>query len=67
MTTNEMLTWILNASYEQMLRKQRFAPIGDPFFHSDNTQVTGLWTEQFNLKREATGDNGVAASKSVGW
>lgn len=32
MTKQEMITWIDNASYEDLLRKWRFAPGGDPFF-----------------------------------
>ena len=29
----ELLDWIDGASYEQLLRRWRFAPAGDPFFN----------------------------------
>ena len=32
MTEQQMLDWVANASYLQLLSKMRFAPIGDPFF-----------------------------------
>jgi hypothetical protein len=67
MTNEEMMEWIRNASYAQMLAKQRFAPVGDPFFCTDNKQVCAFWDEQFKAKRAATGDNGVSASKAIGW
>ena len=55
-----------NADYEAMLRKQRHGPAGDPFFQM-NEETWAHWTQQFNAKRAATGDNGVGASKRIGW
>lgn len=33
--TPEQKSWIDNASYDQLLEKWRFAPVGDPFFQGD--------------------------------
>lgn len=53
-------------NYRGMLRRQRFAPLGSKFFTMDK-DTWEYWTEQFNAKRAATGDNGVADSKAIGW
>lgn len=67
MTNKAMLKWIENASYEDMLRKQRYAPLGDPFFDNSNHEICNAWNDAFIIKREETGDNGVGASKRIGW
>lgn len=38
MTEQQMREWIDNASYEELLRKWRFAPVGDPFFQGEMGQ-----------------------------
>ena len=53
-------------TYKEMLRKQRFCPAGDPFFQMTDEEWS-IWQEQYNRLREATGDNGVSASKELGW
>lgn len=54
--------WIDNASYEELLRKWRFAPIGDAMFQGETGEY---YTKVMKEKRENT--NHVSASKSVGW
>ena len=65
MTEQEMMDWIDNQDYESLLRKWRHAPSGDPLFVGG--EVTKHYVKRMNKLREATGDNGVAASKNVGW
>jgi hypothetical protein len=65
MTESEMIAWIDSASLEQLLRRWRFAPIGDQFF-------VGVVGEHFSdtiAERRKTEGNSAwtAASKSVGW
>ena len=65
MTVEEMKTWIDHASYEQLLRKWRFAPIGDLFFQPP---VGEYFTNKLVEKREEVGDGEhVRASKTIGW
>jgi len=66
MINKKVKDFVEKASYEEMLSRQRFAPIGDPFFQMDDDTWV-YWKLQFNIKREATGDNGVSASKAIGW
>ena len=54
--------WIDNASYETLLSKWRFAPIGDPMFQGESGQY---YAKVMNEKRART--DHVAASKAVGW
>ena len=57
--------WINNASYEDMLRKWRFAASGDPFFQGENGEY---YSKIMAEKRKAVGNAAhVAASKSIGW
>ena len=39
--TEEQKTWIDNASYEELLRKWRFGPAGDPIFEGDTGKHYG--------------------------
>lgn len=57
--------WIDNASYEELLRKWRFEPIGSPWFQGE----LGKYFEDAFFKKRAELDDSkkVAASKSVGW
>jgi hypothetical protein len=65
MTQQEMKDWIDSASYEQLLRKWRFAPAGDPFFCGE---IGGYYTEKLHDKKQEVGQSEhVAASKSIGW
>jgi hypothetical protein len=62
--TPEHKAWIDNASYEELLRKWRFAPIGDSFFQGDTGAYYG---GALAAKRDADPDAAVAASKRIGW
>lgn len=59
-----LIDWIDNASYEALLSRWRFSPVGDPFFIGE---VGEYYKKVMDRKRQETGDNGVSASKSVGW
>jgi hypothetical protein len=58
--------WIDGASYEDLLRRWRFAEVGDAMFQGD----TGDYYEarMQSLRAEAGGSaRHVAASKTIGW
>jgi len=57
--------WIDSASYEDLLRKWRFAETGDPLLQGE----TGDYFKKImGEKRVQVGDGGhVAASKRIGW
>ena len=62
--TPEQKSWIDGASYEELLRKWRFAPSGEPMFQGD----TGDYYQKvMNEKKSADQAGAVAASKSIGW
>jgi hypothetical protein len=65
MMTTKDKEWIDSASYEQLLCKWRFAPIGDPMFTDIDT--SDYYKEVMAKKRLETKDNGVSSSKSIGW
>lgn len=56
--------WIDAASYEMLLRRWRFAPVGDPMFAGE---IGNYYEEVMMRKKAETGDNGVSASKAIGW
>lgn len=65
MTNAEMKEWIDNASYEELLMKNRFAPIGDKFFAGE---IGKYYMSAMNQKKEMVGqENAVKASKKIGW
>lgn len=65
MLTKEDKEWIDNANYETLLRRWRFAlPDTDKIFQEE---TGSYFAEVLTKKREQTGDNGVRASKRVGW
>ncbi len=51
-------------SYTQLLRHNRFAPVGDDWFEGDTGDY---WFRVMAKKREADPGAAVAASKSIGW
>ncbi len=59
----EQKAWIDGASYEDLLRRWRFAPAGDPMFQGE----TGTYYQDVMArKRKEVGDAGaVAASKAI--
>jgi len=56
--------WIDNASYEDLLQKWRYAPVGNEIFQGETGEY---YSKVMAEKRAKTDDNGVSASKSVGW
>jgi len=61
----EMKQWIDNASYEQLLSRWRFAPIGDLMFQGE---IGDYYAEVMKRKRAKVGnEEHVRASKSIGW
>ena len=60
-----MKRWIDTASYEDLLRKRRFATSGDPFFQGE---VGDHYVKVMNERRAEVGvDEHVRISKIVGW
>jgi len=66
MTTEEMIRWIDNASYYDLLRRWRFAPSGDPFFCTD-VVCDHYKNRMIELGKEIGHDEGVRISKLIGW
>ena len=65
MTENEMKTWVDNASYQDLLQKNRFSKIGDPFFQGEMGDYT---LNAMQYKKEALPDGGIVPiSKRIGW
>lgn len=65
--TNENATakaWIDGATYEMLLRRWRFAAVGDAMFIGD---IGSYYKEAMTHKKAQTGDGGVSASKAIGW
>jgi len=66
MTPEEMEAWIAAAPYEELLRRWRFAPAGDPMFQGE---VGRHYAETMRVRRAAPGGGAehVRASKAIGW
>lgn len=63
--TQEQKDWIDNASYEQLLSKWRYAPVGDPMFQEETGDY---YADVMKKKKEEIGHEAhVAASKRIGW
>jgi len=57
--------WIDNATYEELLRRWRSAPAGDPFFQGD---AGDYYSAVMKRKRDEVGPAAhTAASKRIGW
>lgn len=65
MTEEEMKEWIDNASYEELLFKWRFAPVGHPLFRG----ATGDYFKSTldKKKEELTHEERVGISKKIGF
>ncbi len=63
--TPDQKEWIDNANYEALLRRNRFAPLGDPIFQGD----TGAYFLEVMSHKKAllSNENQVATSKRIGW
>lgn len=55
--------WIHNASYEDMLRRVRFAPLGDQIFMG----CTGVYFRKVMATKRGTDAEHTATSKRIGW
>jgi len=65
MSNDEMKKWLDGASYEELLRKWRFAPPWDPFFQGE---MMDYFIKVMTRKRTEVGDKEhVRASKAIGW
>ena len=64
MVNKALADWISTASYEQLLHKQRFAPLGDPIFCDPDLYM--LFQERMKATYTTQEDH-VAASKRIGW
>ena len=65
MINEKMKKWIDNATYEQLLSRWRFAPIGDLMFQGE---VGDYYAEVMARKGEEVGnEEAVRASKNIGW
>jgi len=65
MTAIEMKNWIDKASYQELLSKWRFEPIGSLFFQGE---VGDYYAKTMAEKRSEVGnDEHVRASKNIGW
>jgi hypothetical protein len=64
-TEEEMISWINKASYEQLLRKNRFSASGNLYFIGE----VGIHYMKVMAEKKAALDPGEAAeiSKKVGW
>jgi hypothetical protein len=62
--TDEQKQWIDNASYEDLLRRWRFAPVGDPMFQGDTGDY---YSRVISERRNADHAEHVDASKRIGW
>lgn len=65
MTNAEMKEWIDSASYEDLLRRNRFSTSEDKIFHGE---IGRYYISAMNKKKEMVGqENAVKASKKIGW
>lgn len=65
MNPEEMIAWINQASYYDLLKKWRFAESGDPFFQG---KVGEHYEQTLREKREALPHSQqVETSKLIGW
>ena len=65
MTTQDMKNWIDNASYQELLSKWRFAPIGSIWFQGE---IGDYYSKVMFKKRNEIGNAAsVQTSKNIGW
>ena len=64
MSQKAMMEWIDNASYEDLLTKLRFAPVGDPFFMGE---VGDYFMAVMTKRRDADLAEHTRVSKKIGW
>ena len=65
MTEDQMIDWIRNASYRELLQRWRFVETGDPFFEG---KVGIFYKSTFFQKQKIVGNTkAIQVSKEVGW
>ena len=64
--TDEMKARIDGMSYGELLRKWRFAPVGDPMFQGEAGDYFGERMKELR-SRPGGDEKHVSASKSIGW
>lgn len=64
--TEKRRKYIDGLSYEALLSRWRFAPVGDPWFEGETGQY---WSQRMTQERSKPGGDEahVSASKSLGW
>jgi hypothetical protein len=63
--TPEQKAWIDAASYTDLFKKWRFAPVGDPFFQGECGKY---FAEVMKKRRHEVGpDEHTRVSKAIGW
>lgn len=62
--TDEQRAWIDGASYEALLARWRFAPVGDPMFQGETGDY---FAKVMGERREIDPSAHVSASKAIGW
>ena len=62
--TPENRAHIDSLSYEGLLRHNRYAPVGDPWFQGETGDY---WLKRMAELRDADPGGAVAASKRIGW
>lgn len=62
--TPERKAVIDSYSYEQLLRRWRFAPVGDPWFQGE---TGNYWGDRMAFLRDQDKAMHVAVSKQIGW
>lgn len=60
----EMKEWIDNASYEELLRRWRTAPVGSNWFQGE---IGAHYTKVMLEKRKQDPEAAVRVSKNIGW
>ena len=63
--TPKQKEWIDNANYQQLLQKQRFAPVGDMFFQ--DTETWEYFSARLGKLKSEDPESAVQASKNIGW
>jgi len=62
--TKELKATIDSKSYESLLFKWRFAPVGDPMFQGESGEY---WKQRLSRLKDEYPAGAVVASKKVGW
>jgi hypothetical protein len=64
-TALDLKEWIDDASYEELLRRWRFAPSGDPFFIGEMGEY---YSRKIAERRKEVGEEEhTRVSKEIGW